>query len=182
MIIYKDLLTGTCFFKTYYVFFLLGDELLSDSYAITEVEDGFFYEVQGSWITVGDADVDIGANPSAEGADEDEGVDSSARRVVDLIDASRLVEQPPYDKKGFMAYVKPWLAKVLERLPEDKKDEFKAKSQPAIKFLLGKLKDLQFFTGESMDVEGTMCYAYYKEGASDPTFLFPVYSLEEMKC
>lgn len=33
-----------------------------------------------------------------------------------------------------------------------------------------------------MDVEGTMAYAYYKEGAEHPTFLFPVYALEEMKC
>lgn len=57
-------------------------------------------------MTLGDAEVDIGANPSAEGADDDEAVDSSARRVVDLVDAARLVEQPPYDKKGFMGYIK----------------------------------------------------------------------------
>jgi len=167
MIIYKDILTG--------------DELFSDSYAMTEVEDGFFYEVEGKWVVVGETEVDIGANPSAEGG-EDEGVDPSQRRVVDLVDANRLQEQPAYDKKTFMAYVKPWLAKVLEKLPDEKKDEFKAKSQPAIKFLLSKIKDLQFFTGESMDVEATMAYAYYKEGAENPTFLFPVYALQEMKC
>ena len=33
-----------------------------------------------------------------------------------------------------------------------------------------------------MDVEGTLVYAYYKEGSANPTFLFPVYALEEMKC
>jgi hypothetical protein len=32
---------------------------------------------------------------------------------------------------------------VLEKLPDDQKDEFKAKSQPALKFLLSKVKDLQ---------------------------------------
>lgn len=52
-----------------------------------------------------------------------------------------------------MGYVKPWLAKVVEKLPEDKAEEFKAKAQPAIKFLLGLIKELQFFTGESMDSE-----------------------------
>lgn len=145
---------------------------------------------------VGEEDIDIGANPSAEGGDE-EGVDPSSRRVVDIIDACRLQEQPAFDKKQFMAYIKPWLSKVLEKLPDEKKDEFKEKSQPAIKFLLGKLKDLQLcvvfqyyssnlcfcsFTGESMDLEGTMAYAYYKDGAENPTFLFPVYALEEMKC
>ena len=41
------------------------------------------------WTTVGSVDVDIGANPSAEEADE--GVDDSARKVVDIIDSFRLV-------------------------------------------------------------------------------------------
>lgn len=52
-------------------------------------------------------------------------------------------EQPSYDKKAFMGYVKPWLAKVVQNLPEDKKDEFKAKSENGIKYLLKRLKDLQ---------------------------------------
>ena len=38
------------------------------------------------WVTVGDVEVDIGANPSAEGEDGEEGVDSTSRKVVDLID------------------------------------------------------------------------------------------------
>ena len=38
----------------------------------------------------GDVDVDIGANPSAEGGGDDEGVDSNTQKVVDLIDAFRL--------------------------------------------------------------------------------------------
>lgn len=29
------------------------------------------------------------------------------------------------------------------------------------------------FTSESMDPESTMVYAYYKEGSSSPTFLYP---------
>lgn len=36
--------------------------------------------------------------------------------------------------------------------------------------------------GENMDAEGTMAYAYYKDGASNPTFLFPAYALDEVKC
>lgn len=34
-------------------------------------------------------DIDIGANPSAEGGD-DEGVESTSQKVVDIIDAFRL--------------------------------------------------------------------------------------------
>ena len=41
------------------------------------------------WVTVGDVDVDIGANPSAEEAEE--ATDSSARKVVDVVDSFRLV-------------------------------------------------------------------------------------------
>lgn len=32
---------------------------------------------------------------------------------------------------------------IAESMPEDKVDEFKAKAQPGVKFLLGKIKDLQ---------------------------------------
>lgn len=41
------------------------------------------------WQTIGDVDVDIGANPSAE--DAEEGQDSSARKVIDIIESFRLV-------------------------------------------------------------------------------------------
>lgn len=40
-------------------------------------------------MTVGDVDVDIGANPSAEEADE--GTESTSRKVVDVVDSFRLV-------------------------------------------------------------------------------------------
>lgn len=42
------------------------------------------------WVVQGAVDVDIGANPSAEGADEDEGVDDQAVKVVDIVDTFRL--------------------------------------------------------------------------------------------
>ncbi len=43
------------------------------------------------WQVKGDVEVDIGANPSAEGGDEDGGGgDGTEQKVVDLIDAFRL--------------------------------------------------------------------------------------------
>ena len=42
-----------------------------------------------------------------------------------------------------MGHIKPWLGKVVAKLPADQQTEFKTKAQSAIKFLLGKLKDLQ---------------------------------------
>jgi hypothetical protein len=41
------------------------------------------------WVTQGPVDVDIGANPSAEGG-EDEGVDDTSVKVVDIVDTFRL--------------------------------------------------------------------------------------------
>ncbi|WP_285167028.1 hypothetical protein, partial [Mycobacterium tuberculosis] len=61
MLVYQDLLTG--------------DELLSDSFPYKEIENGVLWEVEGKWVVQGAVDVNIGANPSAEGADDDEGVD-----------------------------------------------------------------------------------------------------------
>jgi hypothetical protein len=42
------------------------------------------------WVVQGAVDVDIGANPSAEGGDEDEGVDDQVAKVVDIVDTFRL--------------------------------------------------------------------------------------------
>ena len=50
----------------------------------------FFFKLHLQWVAQGAVDVDIGANPSAEGADEDEGVDDQVVKVVDIIDTFRL--------------------------------------------------------------------------------------------
>lgn len=42
------------------------------------------------WVTLGEVDVDIGANPSAEGGGDDEGVSGDTAKVVDIQNAFRL--------------------------------------------------------------------------------------------
>lgn len=165
MLLYKDLITG--------------DEMLSDSYDVKE--DGLFLEVEGKWVVLQDAEVDIGGNPSAEGEDADEAVESTQRRVVDIVDAFRL-QETQYDKKAYMAYVKEFMKAVAEKLPADKAEAFKAGAPDAVKKLLGRFTELQFFLGESFDMSGSMAYAYYKEGSSEPTFLFFKDALKEVKC
>lgn len=39
--------------------------------------------------------------------------------------------------------LQPWLTKIIEKLPADQQAEFKGKAQTAIKYLIGKIKDLQ---------------------------------------
>ncbi|KAL9407794.1 hypothetical protein AB3S75_046356 [Citrus x aurantiifolia] len=168
MLVYQDLLTG--------------DELLSDSFPYKETGNGILWEVEGKWVVQGAVDVDIGANPSAEGADEDEGVDDQAVKVVDIVDTFRLQEQPAFDKKQFVTYMKRFIKLLTPKLSEERQEIFKKNIEGATKFLLSKLSDLQFFVGESMHDDGCLVFAYYKEGAADPTFLYIADALKEVKC
>lgn len=161
--------------------YFLGDELLSDSFPYKEIENGMLWEVEGKWVIKGAIDVDIGANPSAEGG-EDEGVDDTTVKVVDIVDTFRLQEQPPFDRKQFVTYIKRYIKQLTPELDEEKQELFKKHIEGAIKFLLSKLKDLQFFVGESMSDDGCIVFAYYKDGAVDPTFLYFSYGLKEIKC
>ncbi|KAK1315821.1 hypothetical protein QJS10_CPA05g00415 [Acorus calamus] len=168
MLVYQDVLTS--------------DELLSDSFPYKEIENGILWEVEGKWVVQGAVDVDIGANPSAEGGDEDEGVDDQAVKVVDIVDTFRLQEQPAFDKKQFVTYIKRFIKLLSSKLDEEQQEAFKKNIEGATKYLLSKLKDLQFFVGESMHDDSSLVFAYYKEGATDPTFLYFAHALKEIKC
>ncbi|KAG5555067.1 hypothetical protein RHGRI_012559 [Rhododendron griersonianum] len=135
------------------------------------------------WVVKGALDVDIGANPSAEGGgEEDEGVDDQVVKVVDVVDTFRLQEQPAFDKKQFVEYIKKYIKLLTPKLEGEKQEEFKKNIKGATKFLLSKLSDLQFFVGESMHDDSTLVFAYYKDGATDPTFLYFGHGLKEVKC
>lgn len=124
------------------------------------------------WVTLGAVDVDIGANPSAEGGEEEEGVDDQAVKVVDIVDTFRLQvgyfflycilwvsnfnifvilglmemhlqEQAAFDKKQFIGYIKKYIKLLTAKLEGEELEVFKKHIEGAIKFLLGKLKDLQ---------------------------------------
>ena len=58
------------------------------SYLLTLIHGLAWLLIQ--WVVQGAIDVNIGANPSAEGAGEDEGVDDQAVKVVDIVDTFRL--------------------------------------------------------------------------------------------
>ncbi|AAF26143.1 putative translationally controlled tumor protein [Arabidopsis thaliana] len=156
MLVYQDILTG--------------DELLSDSFPYKEIENGMLWEVEGK-------------NPSGEEGGEDEGVDDQAVKVVDIIDTFRLQEQPSFDKKQFVMFMKRYIKQLSPKLDSENQELFKKHIESATKFLMSKLKDFQFFVGESMEgEEGSLVFAYYREGATDPTFLYLAYGLKEIKC
>ena len=71
MIIYKDIFSN--------------DELLSDAYDAKLVDD-VIYEADCAMVNVGGDNIDIGANPSAEGGDDD--VEEGAEMVNNVVTLS----------------------------------------------------------------------------------------------
>merc|ERR1711874_486435 len=136
-----------------------GDELFSDTYPMKLV-DNCMYEVYGKHITRMSDDIQLeGSNASAEEADE--GTESTSESGVDLILNHRLVETGFGSKKDYTVYLKDYMKKEL----------------------LGKFKDLQFFTGESMESEAMILIVDYKEyeGEERPVIMAFKHGLEEEK-
>jgi len=171
MKIYKDLFTG--------------DEMFSDTYKIKLI-DQCLYEVTGKLVQrkLGDVQID-GANPSAEEADE--GTDDVVESGVDIVLNHRLVESFAFgDKKSYTQYLKEYMKRLVNKLTEtapDQVDDFKSNMNKVMKDLLGRFKDLQFFTGENMDIDGMVAMCEYRDidGVSTPIMMFFKHGLEEEK-
>jgi len=163
-----------------------GDELFSDTYKLTLVQD-CLYEVVGKYETRKEGEVVLeGSNASAEEADE--GTEEASTSGVDIVLNHRLTETGFGSKKDFTTYLKDYMKKVVKYLEDnDRKgeiDDFKKNISGVMKELLGKFKELQFFTGESMDPDAMICMCEYKEvnGEERPVLMFFKHGLEEEKC
>lgn len=71
----------------------------------------------------------------------------------------------------------------LEEKSPDQVEIFKTNINKYMKDVLGRFKDLQFFTGESMDVDGMVALCEYRDinGVSTPVLSFFKHGLEEEK-
>jgi len=171
MRIYKDKLTG--------------DEMFSDTYKIKLVDD-VIYEVYGKHVSRKSDDVQLsGANPSAE--DADEGTDEAVESGVDIVLNHRLVESFAFpDKKSYTLYLKDYMKTLIPKLEKeapDQVDVFKNNINKVMKDILSRFKDLQFFTGESMEIEGLVGLMEYRDidGESVPVMMFLKHGLDEEK-
>ncbi|KDR22210.1 translationally-controlled tumor protein homolog [Zootermopsis nevadensis] len=171
MRLYKDIFTG--------------DEMFSDTFKIKLVDE-VLYEVYGKLITRKQGNVQIeGFNPSAEEASE--GVDEAVESGVDVVLNHNLHETYAFgDKKSFTAYLKEYMKKLIQKLEAESPDEvgvFKINTNKVMKDILGRFKDLQFFTGESMDIDGMVAMLEYRDidGDSIPVLMFFKHGLEEEK-
>lgn len=162
-----------------------GDEMFSDSFKMRLVDE-VVYEVYGKLVSRKHGDVQLdGANPSAEEADE--GTEDAVESGIDVALNSRLVETYAFgDKKSFTLYLKDYMKKLIAKLEEKSPDQveiFKTNINKYMKDVLGRFKDLQFFTGESMDVDGMVAICEYRDidGVSTPVLSFFKHGLDEEK-
>lgn len=75
------------------------------------------------------------------------------------------------------------LVAKLEETAPDQVDIFKTNMNKVMKDILGRFKELQFFTGESMDIDGMVALLEYREinGDSVPVLMFFKHGLLEEK-
>jgi len=166
---------------------ITGDEMFSDTYKIKLVDE-VIYEVTGKLEQRRAGEIVLaGANPSAEGEDADGGSEAGVESGVDIVLNHRLCETFAFgDKKGYTGYLKEYMKKIVEKLQEnnpDQVDVFKNNINKAMKDILGRFKDLQFFTGESMDCDGMVAMMEYRDidGESVPILMCFKHGLEEEK-
>ncbi|RKO93847.1 translationally controlled tumor protein [Blyttiomyces helicus] len=146
---------------------IAGDEMFSDAFKIVEVDD-IAYEVDCKMITIKDGEVDIGANASAEEAEE--GTDDQAQTVNNVVHSGRLCSTS-FDKKSYMVYIKGYMKAVKKHLAESNPDRvpiFEKKVATFVKKILENFKDYEFYTGESMNPEGMVALLNYREDGVTP--------------
>jgi len=168
MLIFKDIISG--------------DEMISDVYNLKEV-DGVLYEADCQMITIKKgADVDIGANASAEEAAEE--LEDGVETVNNIVSSFRL-NQTQFDKKSYLTHLKGYMKAVKEKLQAEKGADvvaaFEKGAQAAAKKLIANFKDLEFYTGESMDVNGMVALLNYREDGITPYLTFWKHGLKEEK-
>ncbi|CAI5476643.1 unnamed protein product [Closterium sp. Yama58-4] len=132
-----------------------GDPLLSSHYRTKEIQNG-----ESQWVEKGG---------------EDEAVEGEPEKVVDIVNSFKLQELPVFDKRALGDYLKTYTRKLAELIPHERQREFRAGSSGAAQWLISKIDDLNFFAGESMnvdDLDGSVVYAYHKDGAANLTFIY----------
>jgi len=152
--------------------------MFSDAFPMKDI-DGVAYEVDCQMMIVKEGDVDIGANPSSE--EQEEALEGGATTVNNVVHSFRL-QATSYDKKSYLTHLKEYMKAVAAQLKDDAAvAEFKAKANVFAKKIVANLKDYEFYTGESMDINGMVALLNYREDGVTPYFTFWKHGLKEVK-
>ncbi|KAJ7068311.1 Mss4-like protein [Mycena amicta] len=166
MLLYEDILTG--------------DEMFSDAFPVKTVDD-IVIEVDCAMITIKEGEVDIGANPSAEEAEE--ATEDGAATVNNVVHSFRL-QSTTFDKKSFLTYLKGYMKEVKVKLQAKNPERVEAFEKGAAAFakkLVANFKDYEFYTGETMNPDGMVALLNYRADGVTPYFTFWKDGLKEVK-
>jgi hypothetical protein len=177
MIIYKDIISG--------------DELLSDTFTIKDV-DGVLWEADCRKYLKGQESFALaGANPSAEGEDEDGDAEGVQTMVHDIEEQFRLVwlkdeEGMKPSKDAFKAHLKVYVKGVNNRLKEKGASEetvkaFQSGAAAAVKKLLGNYDNYDVLMGQAMDGNAMHVLIDFRDDGVTPYATLWKHGLEEMK-
>ncbi|KAE8373125.1 Mss4-like protein [Aspergillus bertholletiae] len=177
MIIYEDIISG--------------DEVLADTFKIQEVDKVLWECDCRKYMKTKNEDFELeGANPSAEGGEE-EGGEGEQVMVHDIEDQFRLVwlkteEGLKPSKDAFKAHLKSYMKKVLTKLQEtnasaEKIAEFKAGAPAAVKKILGNYDNYDVLMGQSMDGDAMHILIDFREDGVTPYATLWKHGLKEVK-
>lgn len=154
---------------------------MSDAYE-PKLVDGVVYEADCNMINVKPgADVDIGANPSAE--DAEEALEDGVETVNNVVYSFRL-QQTSFDKKSYLTYIKGYMKAVKAKLAETNPEEipiFEKGATAYVKKVVSSFKDWDFYTGESMDPDGMIVLLNYREDGTTPYVCIWKHGIKEQK-
>jgi hypothetical protein len=108
MLLYSDILSDDEMFSDAFPLYSCSPHLLRSSsdpfHIIRKLVDDIVYEVNCALVTVkAGADIDIGANPSAE--EQEEALEEGASQVNNVVHSFRL-QPTSFDKKSYLSYLK----------------------------------------------------------------------------
>ena len=153
-----------------------GDEMVSDSYPHTMINEDTTMEVKARYVQKGSDNIQIAA--------DDEIDEGDTETVVDVQDSFQLNEIN-LSKKEVMMWAKKYFSAVTDKLKESDPDRiplFKKGATTTIKLILSKHDEMQIFTGRSINMDGSLAFAYQKEQEDEgPTFLFFVDGMKGQK-
>jgi hypothetical protein len=145
-----------------------GDEMISDSYPMTPCYEDACMEVQARMVKKGSDQIAIASDDIIE-------EDDDCPQVIDIVDSFQLNEIT-FTKKDFAAWAKGYLPKVVAHLEKtgkaDRVADYKKGATAAIKFIMSKADEMQFFCGQKYDMDGNVCVCYNKEDEIEPTFIY----------
>ncbi|OKL56045.1 Translationally-controlled tumor protein-like protein [Talaromyces atroroseus] len=177
MIIYKDIISG--------------DEIISDTFNLKE-EGPVLWTADCRKYLKGSESFQLeGANPSAEGGDEDEGGEGAQTMVHDIEDQFRLVwlktdEGMKPSKEAYKSHLKTYVKAVNNKLKEkgaseETIKEFQSGAAAAVKKILGNYDNYDVLMGQSMDGNAMHVLIDFRDDGVTPFATVWKHGLEEMK-